>query len=118
MIDMNDPEIIESLKFLVIPPAEKIKMQAQPFDAKKQCFVADPKEGFVTAEITGTKGEEVTVKTSKNETKTVKKDDIQQMNPPKYEKCEDMADLTYLNDATVLHNLRERYKIWFIYVSL
>ena len=38
------------------------------------------------------------------------------MNPPKYEKCEDMADLTYLNDATVLHNLRERYVCWYIYV--
>ena len=39
------------------------------------------------------------------------------MNPPKYEKCDDMADMTYLNDATVLHNLRERYLSWYIYVS-
>ena len=39
------------------------------------------------------------------------------MNPPKYEKCDDMADLTYLNDATVLHNLRTRYVSWYIYVS-
>ena len=39
------------------------------------------------------------------------------MNPPKYEKCEDMADMTYLNDATVLHNLRQRYQNWLIYVS-
>ena len=38
------------------------------------------------------------------------------MNPPKYEKTEDMADLTYLNDATVLHNLRVRYMDWLIYV--
>jgi myosin heavy subunit len=38
------------------------------------------------------------------------------MNPPKYEKCDDMADLTYLNDATVLHNLRSRYMDWYIYV--
>ena len=48
---------------------------------------------------------------------TVKEDDLQQMNPPKYEKCEDMADLTYLNDATVLHNLRTRYTDWLIYVT-
>lgn len=39
------------------------------------------------------------------------------MNPPKFEKCEDMADLTYLNDASVLHNLRTRYASWLIYVS-
>ena len=42
--------------------------------------------------------------------------DVCQMNPPKYEKCDDMADMTYLNDATVLHNLRERYLSWYIYV--
>jgi myosin heavy chain 6/7 len=47
---------------------------------------------------------------------TVKKDAIQQMNPPKYDKCDDMADLTYLNDASVLHNLRARYGSWLIYV--
>ena len=46
-----------------------------------------------------------------------KEDDISQMNPPKYEKCDDMADLTYLNDATVLHNLRVRYMDWLIYVN-
>jgi myosin heavy subunit len=38
------------------------------------------------------------------------------MNPPKYEKTDDMADLTFLNDATVLHNLRERFTSWYIYV--
>ena len=66
-VDMNDPEVIESLKFLLISPADKIKMQAQPFDAKKQCWVPDHKEGFIAAEIESTKGEEVTVKTSKGE---------------------------------------------------
>ena len=49
--------------------------------------------------------------------KTVKKDTIQQMNPPKFEKVEDMANLTYLNEASVLHNLRSRYTGGFIYVS-
>ena len=53
----------------------------------------------------------------KKQTSKVKEDDIQQMNPPKYEKCDDMADLTYLNDATVLHNLRVRYMDWLIYVN-
>jgi myosin heavy chain 6/7 len=67
MLDMNDPEIIESLKYLAIPQADKIKMQAQPFDGKKQCFIPDAKEGFIAAEIQSTKGEEVTVKSAKNE---------------------------------------------------
>ena len=40
----------------------------------------------------------------------------QQMNPPKFEKIEDMASLTYLNEASVLHNLRQRYYSSLIYV--
>ena len=51
------------------------------------------------------------------QSRTVKKDIIQQMNPPKYEKIEDMANMTYLNEASVLHNLASRYKSGLIYVS-
>lgn len=47
----------------------------------------------------------------------VKRDDIQQMNPPKFEQVEDMANLTYLNEASVLHNLKARYSSGLIYVS-
>ena len=51
------------------------------------------------------------------QTKTFKKDDIQQMNPPKFEKIEDMANMTYLNEASVLYNLKSRYSAGMIYVS-
>ncbi|KAF9942315.1 hypothetical protein BGZ65_005099 [Modicella reniformis] len=37
------------------------------------------------------------------------------MNPPKFDKVEDMADLTYLNEASVVHNLRLRYHSNLIY---
>ncbi len=47
----------------------------------------------------------------------MKEGDIQQMNPPKYDMIEDMAMLTHLNEASVLHNLRRRYSAWMIYVS-
>lgn len=47
----------------------------------------------------------------------VNKDDIQKMNPPKFSKVEDMAELTCLNEASVLHNLKERYYSGLIYVS-
>lgn len=40
-----------------------------------------------------------------------------QVNPPKFEKLEDMGDMTILNEATVLHNLRQRYYAKLIYVS-
>ena len=116
MISLDDPEVIESLKYLLVPKEERIRAQAQPFDGKKNCFVPEHKEGFIAAEITGKEGNLIVVKTSKGDVQKVKEEDIQQMNPPKYEKCDDMADLTYLNDATVLHNLRSRYMSWYIYV--
>lgn len=50
--------------------------------------------------------------------KQVKKDQLQQVNPPKYEKTEDMSNLTYLNDPSVLYNLKERYSAKLIYVSM
>merc|ERR1719445_1792221 len=62
------------------------------------------------------RGEEVEVEiqdTSKQE--LVSKDDIQKMNPPKFDKEEDMADLTCLNEASVLHNVKERYYSGLIY---
>ena len=46
------------------------------------------------------------------------KEKCDQMNPPKYEKCSDMASLTYLNEASVLHNLAARYESGLIYVSI
>ncbi len=47
----------------------------------------------------------------------VKKDVVDQMNPPKFEMANDMANMTYLSEATVLHNLKTRYVRGFIYVS-
>lgn len=46
----------------------------------------------------------------------VAKDDVQRMNPPKFDKVEDMAELTCLNEASVLHNLSQRYYSGLIYV--
>ncbi|CAI4223566.1 unnamed protein product [Auanema sp. JU1783] len=85
------------------------------FDSKKNVWIADPEDGFVAAEIKSSKGDATTVVTSKGQEKTVKKDEVQQMNPPKFEKTEDMANLTFLNDASVLHNLRQRYDAMMIY---
>ena len=67
MISLDDPEVIESLKYLLVPKSERIRYQAMPFDGKKQCFIPDHKEGFITAEITGRDGNLCVVKTQKGE---------------------------------------------------
>lgn len=40
------------------------------------------------------------------------------VNPPTYDGASDIADLTYLNEAGVVHNLRTRYMDNNIYVSI
>ncbi|XP_032591846.1 myosin heavy chain, muscle isoform X10 [Drosophila grimshawi] len=89
--------------------------QSKPYDSKKNCWVPDEKEGFLIGDIKATKGDIVSVGLPGGETKDFKKDLLSQVNPPKYEKAEDMSNLTYLNDASVLHNLRQRYYNKLIY---
>ncbi|KAI6193321.1 Myosin head [Aphelenchoides besseyi] len=70
---------------------------------------------FVAAEIKSESGDTYTVVTAKGNELTVKKDEAQEMNPPKFTKTEDMANLTFLNEASVLNNLKERYSAMMIY---
>ena len=88
----------------------------QPYDPKRSCWVPIPEGGFVEGVIDSAEGDKVSVKIG-NEKKVLKKDQVQQVNPPKFEKCEDMSNLTYLNEASVLHNLKARYYSKLIYVS-
>ncbi|KIH52116.1 hypothetical protein ANCDUO_17785 [Ancylostoma duodenale] len=45
----------------------------------------------------------------------MEKGECQEINPAKFEKTEDMSCLTFLNEASVLHNLRQRYYSMMIY---
>ncbi|XP_014245706.1 myosin heavy chain, muscle isoform X20 [Cimex lectularius] len=101
--------------YLFVSLEQKRIDQTKPYDAKKACWVPDEGEGFVQGEIKGTKGDIVTVSLPNGEERHLKKEQVYQVNPPKYEKVEDMADLTYLNDASVLYNLKQRYYHKLIY---
>ncbi len=87
--------------------------------AKKLVWIPSERHGFEAASIREERGEEVFVELAENGKKAVvNKDDIQKMNPPKFSKVEDMAELTCLNEASVLHNLKDRYYSGLIYVSV
>uniref|UniRef100_A0A8V0YQX3 Myosin-9 n=1 Tax=Gallus gallus TaxID=9031 RepID=A0A8V0YQX3_CHICK len=84
--------------------------------AKKLVWVPSEKSGFEAASLKEEVGDEAIVELAENGKKVkVNKDDIQKMNPPKFSKVEDMAELTCLNEASVLHNLKERYYSGLIY---
>ncbi|MEQ2211383.1 hypothetical protein XENOCAPTIV_028863 [Xenoophorus captivus] len=71
-----------------------------------------------SASIREERGDEVEVELTDSQRKlTLSREEVQRMNPPRFSKVEDMADLTCLNEASVLHNLRERYYSGLIYVS-
>ncbi|XP_031353329.1 myosin heavy chain, muscle isoform X34 [Photinus pyralis] len=113
--EVKSQEDPDPTPYLFVSLEQKRIDQTKPYDAKKACWVPDDKEGFLLGEIRGTKGDLVTVGIPGGEEKTFKKDLLNQVNPPKFEKVEDMADLTFLNEAAVLHNLKQRYYCQLIY---
>ncbi|XP_078257700.1 myosin-4-like [Rhinoraja longicauda] len=102
--------------FLRKTDKERLEAQNRPFDAKTSCFAPDPKELFAKGIIKSREGGKATVELLEDKrTVTVKDDEVLPMNPPKYDKVEDMVMMTHLNEATVLFNLKERYAAWMIY---
>ncbi|XP_075375286.1 myosin heavy chain, skeletal muscle, adult-like [Mycteria americana] len=105
----------EAAPYLRKPEKERIEAQNRPFDAKAACFVVDEKQMYVKGTIQSREGGKVTVKTYDDTTVTVKDDEVFPMNPPKFDKIEDMAMMTHLHEPAVLYNLKERYAAWMIY---
>ncbi|KAM4598461.1 myosin heavy chain, fast skeletal muscle-like [Polymixia lowei] len=101
--------------YLRKPEKERIEAQNRPFDAKSACFVPDAKDLYIKGVIQKKEGGQATVKTEAGETVTVKEENCHPMNPPKYDKIEDMAMMTHLNEPSVLFNLKDRYAAWMIY---
>jgi myosin protein heavy chain len=117
MADVNraDPDF----KYLVVDRnAFNDPTKQAEWTQKRLVWVPHPDMGFVSASIKKDRGDEVEVELTETSKRVlVSKDDIQKMNPPKFDKEEDMADLTCLNEASVLHNVKERYYSGLIYVS-
>jgi len=87
--------------------------RSAPFDPKTDCWIADPDEVYIRGKITKA-GDTCEVQTAKG-TENIPKAEVLDCNPPKFEKEEDMSNLSILNKACVLHNLRTRYKVLQIY---
>jgi len=104
-------------QWLIVSDELKVKLKSKPYDPKKSCWVPDKATGgYFEGLIESLDGEKATVKILQSgESKVFKKDQVGQVNPPKFDCSEDMASLTYLNDACVLWNSVVRYKNELIY---
>ena len=114
--DISGPE----LKYLVVEKGVINDPSVQAaWAAKRLVWVPHESQGFLAAAIKEERGDDVVVEIQETGKHVmVNKDDIQKMNPPKFNKVEDMAELTCLNEASVLYNLKERYYSGLIYVSV
>ncbi|KAM7532769.1 hypothetical protein Aperf_G00000129579 [Anoplocephala perfoliata] len=114
----KDPTIDPaSLEHLRVAQGPSIDSAAQSdWASKKLVWVPQETVGYAAASIIGEDKDDCVVQLQESGKKlTVPKDAIQKMNPPKFEKVEDMANLTYLNEASVLYNLKSRYYSGLIY---
>ncbi|XP_054026538.1 myosin-3-like [Dryobates pubescens] len=105
----------EAAPYLRRPEKERIEAQNQPFDAKTCCFVADPEVEYTKGKIKASQDGKITVETENGRTVVVKPDDVYAMNPPKFDRAEDVAMLTHLHEPAVLYHLKDRYSSWMIY---
>ena len=110
---MAEPE----LKYLVADRAKVHDTVAQAHDTvaqaewskKKLVWVPHTELGFVQGSIKEENGDEITVELESGQKLKINRDDLQKMKPPKFDKVEDVAKLSFLN---------EFYKSTSRYVSL
>lgn len=108
------------LKYLAVDKklVNDAMLQAE-WASKKLIWVPHETHGYVAGSIKSESGDNMEVQIE--ETGKVAKyhrDDCQKMNPPKFSKVEDMAELACLNDASVLYNIKDRYYSGLIYVRI
>ena len=131
--------MLDPSPFLWVSFEMKKEDSLKPYDAKKSVWVPDGEGGFDEAMIDTVDGDKVNVKVGW-EPKTFKSAQVMQViveehkrwplkfdinlnyltfqvNPPKMEKFDDVSNMTYLNEASVLWNLKSRYVAKLIYVS-
>ena len=104
----------DPVPYLVVTMEMKREDQLKPYDPKKSYWVPDGKGNFKEGLLESDDGTKAVVMCG-HEKKAFKSTEVGQVNPPKFEKCEDMANLTFLNDASVFWNLKVRFQAKLIY---
>ena len=107
----QDPDPSE---YLLPSPESRRNDSHKPYDPKSSVWIPCPKtggyrEGLLEAGSLEDPASKCVVAVA-HEKFNHKASEIGKVNPPKFEKCEDMVNLTFLNDASVFWNLKARYQ--------
>ncbi|XP_077561383.1 myosin heavy chain, non-muscle-like [Haemaphysalis longicornis] len=112
--EFNSPE----LKYLFGDKSDvnDPKNQAE-WMAEKLIGVSHESQGFVTGSVKGKRGGELEVEVLDTGKRFLfSEEHVQKMHPPKFNKVEDMAELTFPNGASALqHNIKDRYYSGLLY---
>ncbi|KAJ7802440.1 P-loop containing nucleoside triphosphate hydrolase protein [Mycena olivaceomarginata] len=96
--------------------AARAAAQQAEFNEKKWVWVHDVKDGYLAGWVNKEEADFAEViMAAGGEFRNVPFDALSKMNPPKFDRVEDIADLTFLNEASVVHNLRLRFGSGAIY---
>ncbi|KAJ6591377.1 myosin II heavy chain [Mycena sp. CBHHK59/15] len=96
--------------------AARAAAQQAEFNEKKWVWVPDDKDGYLAGWVNKEEGESgEIIMAAGGDFRRVPLYALSKMNPPKFDRVEDIADLTFLNEASVVHNLRLRFGSGAIY---
>jgi len=114
-----DPEAAgNAAQFLRLDAKFMMELRSQPFDGGKALWIPYADTGYTKAELIGEGSKPGTKKVMRKvdmKEKELKDEVIEKQNPPKYELLEDLANMTYLSEASVVYNLDQRYVLFLIY---
>ncbi|CAI6340832.1 unnamed protein product [Periconia digitata] len=86
------------------------------FSGKRYVWLRDPKTAFVRGWVVEERpGGQLLVQCDNGEQHEVDAESVDKVNPAKFDKADDMAELTHLNEPSVIHNLHMRYQADLIY---
>ncbi|AEO54624.1 hypothetical protein MYCTH_92028 [Thermothelomyces thermophilus ATCC 42464] len=86
------------------------------FSGKKYVWLKDPQTAFVKGWVVEElEGNRLLVQCDDGSQREVDAESVDKVNPAKFDKANDMAELTHLNEASVVHNLHTRYMSDLIY---
>ncbi|KAI9929976.1 hypothetical protein MW887_011786 [Aspergillus wentii] len=86
------------------------------FSGNKYVWLRDKEKAFIRGLVLEEMEDGLLlVQTDDGDQREIDADQVDKVNPAKFDKADDMAELTHLNEASVVHNLHTRYQADLIY---
>ncbi|KAG8525865.1 uncharacterized protein KY384_000625 [Bacidia gigantensis] len=86
------------------------------FSGKRYVWVCDPETAFIKGWVLEELDRaSLLVECEDGSQRRVDSNEVDKVNPAKFDRASDMAELTHLNEASVIHNLHSRYQSDLIY---